>query len=724
MSANVLKLFVIIGLFAVCNPMQTAAQTSWAATGGADLFDKATDLIQTADGNFAITVFGDDTGDFTFTTVKFDTDGNKLWVSAPFYPSAIEVPTNITSNLDGSVLYITGYVGVNQILRVIALDNLTGTTLNISDSWSNATDVNTGLSAQSMVDVTDSLIVFAASGDQLIRYTMENVNDLAATQILDFPDAPLNPQKAITASTNMASNIQCIAGTTQLGLRPYVWAFSGSSTFYYEQLPTDSILINCAASQSDGYIQLCGNTYDSSALYIALYDTTAGLFSFVMDTVFATPGYKIVGGTITRLPSGEYMANVVKNPGTTFATTSRFYFDTDGSILFEIPLLEDEQGVELNYFVTAAGSFPVINAGNIYTPESFGYEYLTTYSPIVDFLPACALDCVWPGDADNNGIVDMTDLFPIGITYGQSGFGRDSASTYWVGNKVDDWASEIFPELNTHYADTWGDGVITDQDTFGIIDNYSDTHVLNTYRLGGAGFPLWLNTAGITLTPGYNEIPIMLGDEITSVDAIYALAFSISYEGPPVIDSTTVAIYFDDSWMGIIDDMLQLDYNFPEQYTIDAGATNLDLNNRSGFGQIGRLAFIVEDNIAGILVGSGDSTIIFNINSASAIKNDYSPVDLSTSTYEVVVGINQAELSSFEQTIFPNPFHNGNIYIKSSDIRFNTYQIIDMQGNIIEGGDINNSNLIKPGKPLNSGTYLLKLIATDAIYYSKLIIIK
>lgn len=724
MPANILKLFVIIGLFAVCNPMQTAAQTSWAVTGGTELFDKATDLIQTSDGNFVITVNGNDTDDFSFTTVKFDTDGNKLWVSAPYYPGDFEVPTNITSSLDGSVLYITGYVGVDQILRVIALDNLTGSTLNVSDSWSNSTDLNTGLSAQSMVDVTDSLLVFAASGDQLIRYTMENVNALAATQIIDFPDAPLNPQKAITASTNMVSNIHCIAGTTQLGLRPYVWAFVGSTTYYYEQLPTDSILINCAASQSDGYFQLCGNTYDSTGLYIALYDTTGGFFHFVMDTVFPAPGYKIVGGTITRLASGGYMANVVKNAGTLLASTSRFYFEVDGSIMFEIPLLEDEVGVELNYFITNDISLPVINAGNIYTPADYGYEYIITYSPEGDFLPVCALDCVWPGDADNNGFVDMTDLFPIGITYGQSGFGRDSTSPYWLGYKVDNWATEIIPELNTHYADTRGDGLINDQDTIGIMYNYSDTHVLNTYRLGGAGFPLWLNTAGITLTPGYNEIPIMLGDEITSVDAIYALAFSISYEGPPVIDSTTVAIYFDDSWMGTIDDMLQLDYNFPEQYAIDAGVTNLDLNNRSGFGQIGRLAFIVEDNIAGILVGAGDSTIIFNINSASAIKNDYSAVDLSTSTYEVVVGINQPNLSPFEQTIFPNPYHNGNIYIKSSDIRFDTYQIIDMQGNIIEGGDINNTNLIKPGKPLNSGTYLLKLIAEDAIYYSKLIIIK
>ena len=724
MSANVLKLFVIIGLFAVCNPMQTAAQTSWAVTGGTELFDKATDLIQTSDGNFVITVNGNDTDDFSFTTVKFDTDGNKLWVSAPYYPGDFEVPTNITSSLDGSVLYITGYVGVDQILRVIALDNLTGSTLNVSDSWSNSTDLNTGLSAQSMVDVTDSLLVFAASGNQLIRYTMENVNALAATQIIDFPDAPLNPQRAITAGTNLISNIQCIAGTTQLGLRPYVWAFSGSSTYYYEQLPTDSILINCAASQSDGYFQLCGNTYDSTGLYIALYDTTGGFFHFVMDTVFPAPGYKLVGGTITRLISGEYIANVVKDPGTILASTSRYYFDAAGNFVAASQLLEEEVGVALNYFITTDGSLPVINTGNIYTPDDFGYEYVITYSPEGDFLPVCALDCVWPGDADNNGFVDMTDLFPIGITYGQSGFGRDSASTYWLGYKVDNWASEILPELNTHYADTWGDGLINDQDTTGIIDNYDDTHVLNTYRLGGAGFPLWLNTAGITLTPGYNEIPIMLGDEITSVDAIYALAFSISYEGPPVFDSSSFAIFFDDSWFGTIDDMVQLDYNLSEQYAIDAGATNLDLNNRSGFGQIGRLAFIVEDNIAGILVGYGDSTIIFNINNASAIKNDYSPVDLSTSTYEVVVGINQSDLSPFEQTIFPNPYHNGNIYIKSSDIRFNTYQIIDMQGNIIEDGDINNSNLIKPGKPLNSGTYLLKLIATDAIYYSKLIIIK
>ncbi|NNE29615.1 MAG: Ig-like domain-containing protein, partial [Saprospiraceae bacterium] len=53
----------------------------------------------------------------------------------------------------------------------------------------------------------------------------------------------------------------------------------------------------------------------------------------------------------------------------------------------------------------------------------------------------CVTNCVWPGDANDNGVVDIVDLLAIGYCTGEVGTSRVEASTNWFGQYSDDWVT-------------------------------------------------------------------------------------------------------------------------------------------------------------------------------------------------------------------------------------------------------------------------------------------
>ncbi len=85
---------------------------------------------------------------------------------------------------------------------------------------------------------------------------------------------------------------------------------------------------------------------------------------------------------------------------------------------------------------------------------------------------------VWPGDTNNDGIVDHRDILPIGYHYGKVGFARESTNRMaWLEHLVLPW-----PNASETFADANGDGVIDYEDLY-VIDAYAgrttplyDTH--------------------------------------------------------------------------------------------------------------------------------------------------------------------------------------------------------------------------------------------------------
>ncbi len=87
---------------------------------------------------------------------------------------------------------------------------------------------------------------------------------------------------------------------------------------------------------------------------------------------------------------------------------------------------------------------------------------------------------VYPGDADNNGVVNALDILPIGIYFLDEGAARTSLSYAWEAKEAIAWA-----EPAATYADANGDGTVDERDVIGIGINWGNSHnnAANSYEI-------------------------------------------------------------------------------------------------------------------------------------------------------------------------------------------------------------------------------------------------
>lgn len=74
----------------------------------------------------------------------------------------------------------------------------------------------------------------------------------------------------------------------------------------------------------------------------------------------------------------------------------------------------------------------------------------------------CDCSCIWPGDANNNGKVEITDIANIVLSLDESGPVRKKGLA-WLPTDTDDWSEEVL-STNTKYSDVNGDGKVNEED--------------------------------------------------------------------------------------------------------------------------------------------------------------------------------------------------------------------------------------------------------------------
>ena len=97
---------------------------------------------------------------------------------------------------------------------------------------------------------------------------------------------------------------------------------------------------------------------------------------------------------------------------------------------------------------------------------------------------------VYPGDTDNNGIVDALDVLPIGVYFFENGAPRDTTGFFWSPVSGEPW--EILPAT---FSDANGDGVVDEIDIIGVGVNWGKTHETrgNTFVLDPNDETLFIN---------------------------------------------------------------------------------------------------------------------------------------------------------------------------------------------------------------------------------------
>jgi len=172
-----------------------------------------------------------------------------------------------------------------------------------------------------------------------------------------------------------------------------------------------------------------------------------------------------------------------------------------------------------------------INQGNKF---DITWENFCSQGPDV-----CALPGVWPGDMDNNGIVNCNDLLYYGLAYGNKGPAREDATVQWQAQQAQHWDNSI-AGINGVYQDANGDGIIGQADVAAINNNYNKTHQIKDIYDNESPVSLQLQFESSSKYDETVELVYDLyaiyGEEIAP--NIYGLAGSINFSDLPVKEIT------------------------------------------------------------------------------------------------------------------------------------------------------------------------------------------
>lgn len=304
--------------------------------------------------------------------------------------------------------------------------------------------------------------------------------------------------------------------------------------------------------------------------------------------------------------------------------------------------------------------------GSVFAPEqSFSYQpqYL-----------------VYPGDANFDQIVDMQDLLTVGLDYGYWGPPRPNVSINWAPQTAIPWNVPSTTGLDYMHVDTDGNGYVLKGDTLPILQNYGLTHTAS--KTASNGLPIILESFPPILNPGDSlELTLSVGTIDTSASNIYGLTLSIQYDSS-LVEPGSVYFVSDSSWLGKKnDDLLTLQKDHFEAGQFDIGFARIDNMNRSGFGKIGSVVIVMDDDIS-----KREIPFSLSISQTFVIDNQYNEipsVGRGGSTNVLVDSSTTAVGSPLRGTIkvYPNPLGDDRILqVESNGAALHGLRLIDTAG--------------------------------------------
>ena len=291
-------------------------------------------------------------------------------------------------------------------------------------------------------------------------------------------------------------------------------------------------------------------------------------------------------------------------------------------------------------------------------------------------------ECAWPGDTDTDGIADNNDLLNIGLGYGQTGPARANAGIQWAAQPFSPWAASAPTGENYAHSDTDGNGIINDNDTLAIVQNYGLMHLKRDGSEGGPGDPDFLILPAIdsALIGDTLALPIVLGTTATPADSIYGLAFTIQYDSE-LIDSASAGVTLTSSWLGTPGtDLLSVQKDSYAEGELDVAITRTDQMDRMGAGTIALFNIVMIDDLAG--KNGAKEEVHFNISDVTVIdqNGDLKPVYNQSSSILLTDQTSSLERPSFKVlSVMPNP-STGELNLVLPQSREYEITVIDSRG--------------------------------------------
>jgi hypothetical protein len=260
---------------------------------------------------------------------------------------------------------------------------------------------------------------------------------------------------------------------------------------------------------------------------------------------------------------------------------------------------------------------------------------------------------VWPGDTNNDGIVNQADVLPLGLFWRQTGPVRTNASTNWVGQIATPWTNK-----NSTYADANGDGIVNQADVLPLGLNWHKTHDLNPlfnenaepisalYKPCSAQLSCKINGAS---NPGQEFSIEIYASDVTN---LFGIAFELIYSPTTSLEPILTEAGM---WMG--DDVVF----FPNIDT-NAGTISIGITRKAGQGGVNGSGIVAKIKMKMSVDSTvGDTTeLILQSLSANDPNGRSITFELINKTLVTNVKSAQGDLvpTNFDlKQNFPNPFN-------------------------------------------------------------------
>lgn len=276
--------------------------------------------------------------------------------------------------------------------------------------------------------------------------------------------------------------------------------------------------------------------------------------------------------------------------------------------------------------------------------------------------------CVWPGDANNDGIANNLDVLELGLHINATGSSRNIASNAWLPFSSSPWTGTITSGGNLNNADCNGDGTINNSDTLAIFNNYGSLHNLKEFAINSV-------TPQISIVPDQPAVfkgtwgtsSIFLGDAANSITNINGIAFTLKYD-QTLIQTDSVWVEYPPSFIN------SNNLHFRKKvftngviYSATTHTTNLNVN---GNGKIAVLHYKIKSSL--------QTDSVFNISLANGYKisatGSITPLTTGAgallATVNPVNSIHKNSALNSDVIIYPNP-SNGLITLVKSGISTN-----------------------------------------------------
>ncbi|MFK7923054.1 MAG: T9SS type A sorting domain-containing protein [Bacteroidia bacterium] len=343
---------------------------------------------------------------------------------------------------------------------------------------------------------------------------------------------------------------------------------------------------------------------------------------------------------------------------------------------------------------------------------------------IADQAFALPADSVWPGDTDYDGVANNFDLLPIGLAYGTVGLNRPNASIVWQGQPAPNWFQSLSGGINYKHIDTDGDGIIGDNDTLAISQNYGSLH-LRGDETSGTGPVIYLEFTEDTIYAGDTAtLLINLGMDTLPANNIYGLGFTLTYDSS-LVDPNSFHLDYSQSWLGTAGaNLLKIDKNFPANQQLDMALTRIDQQNQSGFGELARIRLIMVDD----LTAKADlaESLAMDITNIYAISADGSVVDLigqgdSTVVFQEDTTSSTAVQPDWYQQVrlYPNPTQD-QLLISLDGLFAQSFALYDLQGRLIQSDETAFQQKKLSLGNLPSGLYVLHIQTDKGSYQQRI----